>query len=44
MHLDITPLPPTSGELNDGMLKIRASMGIPTPWRMDHHVLPSHGA
>jgi hypothetical protein len=44
MHLDITPLPPTSSNSMTAMLKIRAGMGIPAPWRMHHHVLSIHGA
>jgi hypothetical protein len=44
VHFNIAPLPSPSSMLNDGMQKIRASMGIPSPWRMDNYVLSIQGA
>jgi hypothetical protein len=43
VHFDITPLASPSSILNDGVQKIRASMGIPPPRRMDNDVLSIQG-
>jgi hypothetical protein len=43
MHFNIAPLTSPSSALNDGMQEIRASLSIPPPWCVDHHVLPIQG-
>jgi hypothetical protein len=44
MHFDITPLASPSSILNDGVQKIRASVAVPPPWRMDNHLLSIQSA
>jgi hypothetical protein len=39
----IAPVARTANEFNAGLLKIRPSLEVPTPWRMDNHFLPIQG-